>query len=130
MLEEQQSESISVELKLNMDKTKVKRNKDAESALVNIMNEPLKQVNDYNYPEQVACADPNHQHEIWRRIRMRWGALGNHSQIMKSTLPVLLKRRMYKKCVVPVTTSGAKLDALLNDLKANVGRFSWPWQEV
>ena len=53
-------------------------------------------------------ADPDHETEIIRRIRMGWGAFGRHSQIMNSRLPLSLKRNVYNSCVLPVLTYGAE----------------------
>lgn len=93
MLEELQSESMAVGLKMNMNNYKVMMNKHAESALFRICNKTLDQVEEYNYLGQMASADPNHEREIPRRIGMGWEGVGKHSHTMKSKPPVSLKRK-------------------------------------
>lgn len=107
MLRELQSESLAVGLKLSMNISKIKLNKHAGSALFSLGNERLKQIEHY-YLGQVVGADPNHEKVYRRRIGMGWGAFGKHSQIVKSKLPLSLKRTVYNQCVLPVMTYGAE----------------------
>lgn len=56
----------------------------------------------------MVSADPNHEKEIRRRIGVGLGAFGKHSQIMKSKMPLSLKRKIFSQCVLPVMTYGAE----------------------
>lgn len=84
-----------------MNKTKVMVKKHAEYAFFSISDEILEQVEEYNYLGQIASADPNHEKEIRRRVGLHWGAFGEHSQIMKSKIP-LSKRMAFNQCVQSV----------------------------
>lgn len=79
-------------------------NKHAKSASFSLDSSVLQQVQEYNYLGQVFSADSNHEKEIRSRIGIGWGALGRHSQIMKSKLPLSLKRIVYHQCVLPLET--------------------------
>lgn len=95
MLEELQSESVVVGLKVSMNKTKVAINKHAaKCALFSIHNKMLEHVEEYNYLGQVVNADPIHRKEIRLRIGMGWGALCKHSQIMRSKLPLIIQKNI------------------------------------
>ncbi|WP_265430092.1 RNA-directed DNA polymerase, partial [Klebsiella pneumoniae] len=120
MLEELQSESLAVGLKINMNKSKVMINKHAKSTVFNLGSSVLEQVQEYNYLGQVVSADPNHEKEIRRRIGMGWGAFGRHSQILKSKLPLSLKRIVYHHCVLPVMTYGAETWRLTKHLESKL----------
>lgn len=80
--EELRTESFTVGLKINRNKSKVMINKHAECVLFSIGNDTLEQVEGYNHLGQVVGADPNYEKELWCRIGMKWGTLGKHSQIM------------------------------------------------
>lgn len=58
------------------------------NAPFSIGNETPDQVEEYNYLGQAVSADSNHEKKIRRGIGMGWGALGKHSQIMNSKLPL------------------------------------------
>lgn len=89
ILEELQSKSLAIGLKLNASRSTVMIDEQAERALFNLGNAMLEQIREYNYLGQVFSADPNHKKAIRHRIEMGWGALNKHSQIMKNKLPPL-----------------------------------------
>lgn len=78
-----------------------------ESAHFVLENATLEQVEEYNYLGQVS-AYPKHVTEIRRRRGRGGGALGKRSQIMRSKLPLSLKRRLYNQYILPVKTYRAE----------------------
>ena len=48
------------------------------------------------------------EHEIKRRITLGWKAFGKQSKIMKSSLPMCLKRKVYNQCVLPTMIYGSE----------------------
>ena len=108
MITELDRQSTMVGLKINMQKTKVMYNNLGKEQRFEIGNSALEVVKDYVYLGQVITAEPNHEAEVTRRIRMGWSAFGRHSQIMTGRLPLSLKRQLYNCCILPVLTYGAK----------------------
>lgn len=81
-----------------------------------VSNETL-QEDEYNYLGQVLSADPKHEEEIRHRIGMDYGAISKHPKILKSMLPLSLKRRIYNQCVLPAMTYGAETWRLTEQLE-------------
>ena len=108
MIEDLGRESLKVGFKMNMKKTKVMFNSFAQPLQIKIGDEVLECVDEYVYLGQTVQTTPGHDYEIKRRIGMGWSAFGKQSNIMKSNLPISLKRKVYNQCVLPVLTYGSE----------------------
>lgn len=86
-------------LKININKIRVMISMLNAFFFFSVGDKKLEQVQEYNYLGQMVSADPNHEKEIRRRIGLGWGAFGKHSQIMKSKIPLSLKRKVFNQCV-------------------------------
>ncbi|MCJ3109048.1 hypothetical protein LN026_27435, partial [Klebsiella pneumoniae] len=119
MLTDLNRQSITVGLKINMQKTKVMFNSVGRVQLFQIAGEALEVVSEYVCLGQVVTPDPNHEAEVVRRIRMGWSAFGKHSQIMNGSLPLSLKRKVYNSCILPLLTYGAETWRLTRGFSLN-----------
>ena len=95
MIPELDKESRKVGLKINLQKTKVMYNNLGREQRFEIGSSALEVVKEYVYLGQVISAEPNHEIEVTRRIRMGWSTFGKHFQIMTGRLPLSLKRKVY-----------------------------------
>ena len=43
----------------------------------------------------------DHENEIKRRITVGWKMYGKYGNIMRGSLPVCLKRKVYNQCILP-----------------------------
>ena len=68
----------------------------------------FEEVHEYNYLGQIIHTEPSHEKEIRRRISLGWAAFNKYGDVMKSKLPVCLKRKVYNQCVLPVLTYGSE----------------------
>ncbi len=82
-----------------------------------IGNEALELVEEYTYIGQTVSANPAHEKEIRRRIRMGWIAFGKQNLVMNRNLPLSLKRKVYKQCILPVLTYGSETWRLTRELE-------------
>ena len=108
MLGDLNRESRKIGLKMNMGKTKVMFNENAVREEIRIMNEPLEIVNEYTYLGQTVSSTPGHETEIKRRISMGWRAFGKQCDILKSKMPLSLKRKIFNQVILPVLTYGSE----------------------
>ncbi|KAJ8871273.1 hypothetical protein PR048_027581 [Dryococelus australis] len=46
--------------------------------------------------------------DIFRRIKLGWQAFGKHSIVLKSNMPINLKKTVYDQCALPVLTYGCE----------------------
>ena len=60
------------------------------------------------YLGQEIASDNNIMNEINRRIRNGWSAFGKNSIILKSNMPLCLKRKVFNQCILPALTYGAE----------------------
>ncbi len=82
MIEELNRESLKIDLKMNMKKTKVKFDNQLARQEIMIANEKLERVEGYTYLGQTVGAKPAHEKEIKRRIFKEWNAFGKQVDIM------------------------------------------------
>ena len=108
MLNDLNRESLKVGLKMNRSKTKVMFNRNANRLTIKIEDEDLEQVEEYNYLGQIIKLEKDHEIEIKRRITIGWKAFYKNKDIMKSTLPICLKRKVYNECIIPAMTYGCE----------------------
>ena len=98
MLNDINRESLKVALKMHKGKTKVMFNDKAQGRVIRMDNETLEVVEEYNYLGEILKLTRDNEHEIKRRITLGWKAFGRQSKIMKSSLPICLKRKVYNQC--------------------------------
>ena len=83
-------------------------NDKAQRRVIRVDNETLEIVEEYNYLGQILKLTRDNEHEIKRRITLGWKAFGRQSEIMKSSLPIWLKRKVYNQCVLPTMIYGSE----------------------
>ncbi|CAG9834558.1 unnamed protein product, partial [Diabrotica balteata] len=95
-------------LKIIFEKTKLIKNF-VMSGNTTIDNNTIQQTDTYKYlGHEIKISRDNQTHEIQRRIGLTWAAFGKLSHILKSSIPMYLKRKVYNQCVLPVKTYGAE----------------------
>jgi hypothetical protein len=112
MLKQLDTESSKLGLKMNMKKTKVMFNKYAPERAVTINGSVVERVEEYVYLGQLVTTDSDKTAEIKRRMAAGWGAFGKYRDIMKSKMPMCLKRKIYNQCVQAAITYGCQTWAL------------------
>ena len=117
MMEDINRESLKVGLKMNRKKTKIMFNNIVRPQQIKIEDEVIEAVDEYIYLGQAIKANPDHSREIKRRIGMGWSAFGKQSSIMKSNLPLSLKRKVYNQCVLPVIIYGSETWSITKHLE-------------
>ena len=108
MLNQLSDESKVLGLKMNMKKTKVMFNKYITENIIQVNSERVEQVEEYVYLGQLVTMESDKTSEIKRRIAAAWGAFGKYRDIMKSNIPMCLKRKVYNQCVQAALTYGCQ----------------------
>jgi ribonuclease HII len=104
MLQELATESKKRGLKLNKGKTKTMTNTNEELNAI-VQNTTLEQVSEYIYlGHRISLQERNQEQEIKRRIIAGWKAFGRNNDIMKSNMPICLKRKVFDQCILPAIT--------------------------
>ena len=112
MLNELELTSKKVGLNINIGKTKFMTNLVASKNLT-VSNLNIEQVYSYKYlGHEIRLGRDNQTCELDRRIGLTWAAFGKLSHILKSDIPMCLKRKVYNQCVLPVLTYGAETSTL------------------
>ncbi len=101
MIEELNRESLKVDLKMNMKKTKVKFNNQLAEQQIMIESGRIHILG-------TNSANPAHDRKIKGRIGIKWTAFGKQGDIMNSNLPLSLKKKVYNQCILPVLTYGSE----------------------
>lgn len=108
MLSELNLASREVGLKINTGKTKFMTNLVA-SENITVNNTNIEQVYSYKYlGHEIRLGRDNQTCEIGRRIGLTWAAFGRLSYILRSDIPMCLKRKVFDQCILPVLTYGAE----------------------
>ncbi|CAK1584698.1 unnamed protein product [Parnassius mnemosyne] len=109
MLNDLNSVSQRIGLKMNMDKTKIMFNVHVTPMPVVVGNTKLEVVDEYVYLGQIVrLGKSNFDREVNRRIQLGWAAFGKLRHIFSSGIPQNLKTRLYTQCVLPVMTYGTE----------------------
>ena len=112
MLRELNQESLLVGLSMNLKKTKIMTNNQAEvdNLMITIDNNIIEEVDHYIYLGQCISMDTaSKEQEIKRRITFGWQAFGRASAIFKNkAIPLILKRKVCDQCILTVVTYGAE----------------------
>ena len=80
----------------------------AQHRVIRVDNKALEVVEEYNYLGQILKLTIYNEHGIKRRITLGWKAIGRQINIMKSFLPICLKRKVYNQCVLPTMIYGSE----------------------
>ena len=112
MINELQEESEKIGLKANMEKTKIIINSYATKGSIRIKGEELQTVDEIVYLGQQITMKSSRSGEIHRRISAGWIAFARYRNILKSNIPICLKRKLYQQCIEPVITYGCQVWAL------------------
>ncbi|XP_030747772.1 transcription factor IIIB 90 kDa subunit-like [Sitophilus oryzae] len=79
------------------------------SGNVSVDGANIEQVYSYKYlGHEITIGRDNQTHEIQRRVGLTWAAFGKLRYVLKSDLPMCLKRKVFHQCVMPVLTYGAE----------------------
>jgi len=108
MLQDLNSGSNQVGLKINMKKTKTMFNKFISKKQIHIQHTAIEEVEDYIYLGQLIKMDHRQYDEVRRRVRSGWGAFGKLNEVMQSNMPLCLKRKVFNQCVLPAMTYGSE----------------------
>ena len=108
MLNELNRESNKLGMKINMKKTKVMYNDYTNIIPVHVGTQEVEKVNDYVYLGQLVTMKNDKSDEIKRRIAAGWGAFGQYRDILKSKMPLSLKRKVYNQCIQAAMTYGCQ----------------------
>src|SRR5277367_5982391 len=95
-------------MKMNMKKTKVMCNKYATVRTVKIGNVEVEYVDEYVYLGQLVTMNSDKTDEIKRRISAGWGAFSKYYDIMKSKMPICLKKKIYNRRIEAAMTYGCQ----------------------
>jgi hypothetical protein len=108
MIEALHAESLKIGLKMNMKKTKVMFNSHIVEGNIRMAGQTIEIVNEYTYLGQLITMSSDRTDEISRRIAAGWGAYTKYREIMKSKMPICLKRRVYNQCIQPAMVYGCQ----------------------
>ena len=68
----------------------------------------LEEVEEYIYLGQRITLKKDYDGEIKRRIKIGWKTFGINRDVLKSKMPMCLKRKVYNQCVIPAMTYGCE----------------------
>lgn len=107
MVEELSKVSNDIGLQLNTSKTKVATNSAKNSMRINDIT--LEYVENYTYlGKQISFKNTRHSDELERRINITWKKYWYHKEVLKSKLPLKLKKKIMDSCILPCLTYGAQ----------------------
>ena len=93
-------------MKINMKKTKVMFNGNATRETIHLGLEEIETVDEYVYLGQLITLANNNMNEVKRRTSAGWGPFSQYRDILKSKMPMYLKRKLYNQCIQPAMTYG------------------------
>jgi hypothetical protein len=104
MMKQLNEESKKLGMKMNMKKTKVMFDKFCGEIEVQVDRTKTVKVEEYVYLGQLVTMQKDKTDEINRRIIAGWVAFNKNIDIMKSSVPMCLKLKLYHQCVLPAMT--------------------------
>ena len=108
-LQELNTAGRKIGLRINLSKTKVMYNSFAAQAPIKLEDIPLDVCSEYTYLGQlVTTGEKSRINEVNRRIKLGWSAFGRNSHILKSKMPMELKRKVFNQCILPILTYGSE----------------------
>jgi Reverse transcriptase (RNA-dependent DNA polymerase) len=112
MISQLNEESNKLGMKMNMKKTKVMFNKFSTEIDIQINGMQIGKVDEYVYLGQLVTMQSDKTDEIKRRIVAGWMSFNKNRDIMKSKIPMCLKRKVYNQCVLAAMTYGSQTWAI------------------
>ena len=112
MLNQLNDESKRLGMKINMKKTKAMFNSNANRETIHLGLEEIEIVDEYVYLGQLITPANDNMDEVKRRTSAGWGAFSQYRDILKSKMPMCLKRKLYNQCIQPAMTYGSQTWAL------------------
>lgn len=107
MINELQGASARVGLEMNLEKTKVMTNSNITPVLIN--DEPLEYVESYTYlGKQISFRKDRNIEEINRRAAITWKKFWAQKEVLKSKLPIKLKKTILDTTILPCLTYGCQ----------------------
>jgi hypothetical protein len=108
MLNQLNDESKRLGMKINMKKTKAMFNNNANKEAIHLGLEKIETVDEYIYLGQLITPANDNIDEVKRRTSAGWGAFSQYRDILKSKMPMCLKRKLYNQCIQPAMTYGSQ----------------------
>ena len=99
-----ESFGVNIGLRINLRKTKIMSNTTTDIIIEHL----VENVNEYVYlGHAIKLGKKKQTAEINRRIRLTWAGFGRLRYILKDgTIPINLKKKVHKSCILPVATYG------------------------
>lgn len=108
MLRELHAAAKRVGLSINFNKTKLMTNL-VPSKNIEINGTNIETAEKYVYlGHEISIGRDNQTNELQRRISLGWAAFGKLRNVLKSDMPISLKRKTFNTCILPVITYGAE----------------------
>ena len=95
-------------MKMHMGKTKVMFNKFAKEKDIIIENQSIEKLEEYVYLGTLTKMSKKLDIELSRRITAGWKAFWKYKDVLKSKLPICMKRKIFNQCILPVLTYGCE----------------------
>ena len=122
MMQELADESKKVGLKMNYRKTKVLKTAEVLDGVVSVNHVEIEQVTDYCYLGQnVSLIEKDSDKEVRKRIGMGWKKFGEYSTILKSNIPLCLKRQIIDQCITPRIIYGCECWTMSTKMEKKLG---------
>lgn len=100
MIREIHNVSCKIGLQLNTNKTKIMTN--SKTVPIVIANAPIEYVHEYIYlGKQTSFKKSRHRDELSRRVNIAWNKFWSLKEVLKSNLPVRLKKQVLDSCILP-----------------------------
>ena len=100
-----------------MKKTKVMFNIYAPKDNIKLGDLNIEEVQEYIYLGQKIMMANDRNNKIRRRIAAGWMAFDKYREIMKSNIPICLKRKVYHQCIEPAITYGCQTWAIIKRMQ-------------
>ena len=110
MLNQLNDKSKKLGMKINVKKTKVMFNGNATRETIYLGLEEIETVNEHAYLGQLITPTNDSMNEVKRRTSAGWGIFSQY--ILKSKMPMCLKRKLYNQCIQPAMTYDSQTWAL------------------
>ena len=107
------SESLKVGLKIHKGKTKYKTNH-ADSQDILVDQQKIEKVTEFKYLGQTTHLKDTSKEEIYARIRAAWSCFGKKKKeiLQDKQLPISLKKQVMDQCILPTMTYGCQIWSL------------------
>ncbi|CAG9828634.1 unnamed protein product, partial [Diabrotica balteata] len=91
------------------------------SEKISVSGMHIEETTSYKYlGHEIRIGRDNQTRELSRRIGLTWVAFGKLSYVLKSELPMCLKRKVFNQCVLPVLTYGVETLTLTKKVRNTI----------